>query len=337
MSTLNQTLERLYTDESGAYLTAASLHREAKKTIKNLTLQQVRDFLATRGSAQRFASAARTGKWAHMHPTDYQWEVDIMFTGSPTGIFLVAVDKTSRYIYLEPVRGRTEGDIITAMENIFERERRVPETLYSDRESAWTGAAWGNLMKKHGIKHIFTSTHAPLVERTIGILKQKHSQLRAARREAGEPLPRDIRASYRKLVEGINKHQEMAREDDATREELRDGAVEGQIPNRSSRLKVGDSVRIRLKTTKHSVAGRWSTGTHTITRKISSSGITTYTVNNKNYLGKDLQKISKGTIPTQPARSSGSSSAAPRTTQPPTRRAPSARTTRGKAAARLDL
>lgn len=76
------------------------------------------------------------------------------------GIF-IALDHFSKFPFLKPVKKFTADLVVKYLENDLFHTFGVPETVVSDNGSQFKSQVFNNLLKRYGIKHVYTAIHSP--------------------------------------------------------------------------------------------------------------------------------------------------------------------------------
>lgn len=74
---------------------------------------------------------------------------------------LVVLDKFSKFVFLHPLRKATAKEIVDYLEHQIFYLFGVPETVYSDNGVQYKSKEFTALVKRFGIKHLTSATHAP--------------------------------------------------------------------------------------------------------------------------------------------------------------------------------
>lgn len=74
---------------------------------------------------------------------------------------LVVLDKFSKFVWLHPIRKASAKEIITFIENQVFLVFGTPEKIYSDNGVQFRSKEFSKLLKKYGVCHVTSATHAP--------------------------------------------------------------------------------------------------------------------------------------------------------------------------------
>ena len=91
------------------------------------------------------------------------------------GYFAVFIDIFTRFLYTQAMKTLTGHEMVTVLENIFQRSQDQPHILRSDQGSEYVNREVGNFLKKEKVKHIdpFYETKANYAEIVIKMIKLK--------------------------------------------------------------------------------------------------------------------------------------------------------------------
>ena len=180
---MSKTLEHIYYNLSNphSFSSPKVLYKAAKTHLPNLTLKQVKSWLA----AQKTYVAHKQSR--HRFPRrkvitsgiDYQWEADLAILDSISRYnkgykyLLVLICSFSRYLFIVPTKKKTAAAIAKAFERIF--ANRSPRHIASDAGGEFLGPAVRDLFKKYNIKHFVLKGQpkCSIVERVIRTIKNK--------------------------------------------------------------------------------------------------------------------------------------------------------------------
>ena len=114
---------------------------------------------------------------------DQLWEADLMVMSSLKQqndgyeYILLIIDALSKFVWLEPLRNKTNVSVIEGLKNILKRAKgRIPFQVQSDSGKEFVGSAVQNFLKSKGIKFRFTRNpdiKASLAERVIRTIKER--------------------------------------------------------------------------------------------------------------------------------------------------------------------
>lgn len=80
---------------------------------------------------------------------------------------LCVIDTFSKYAWAMPLKNKTGEEVTTAMQKIFEKDKRIPKNLHTDQGKEFYNSKFQNLMKKYRINHYstYSKMKASIVER----------------------------------------------------------------------------------------------------------------------------------------------------------------------------
>ena len=169
-------LHKLYYDpkESTAFTSAENIYREAKNIDKNITRSIVQQWLqkqltATLHKPLRFNFPRNK---TIVVSIDDQWQADLCDMSRTakyndgTTFILTCIDCFSKYAWLEPLKRKTDDEIVEALKRILKSGRR-PKRLQTDKGTEFVNRKVQSLLKQNGIDFFTTNSEqkASIVER----------------------------------------------------------------------------------------------------------------------------------------------------------------------------
>ena len=159
-------LHKLYYDpkESTAFTSAENIYREAKNIDKNITRSIVQQWLqkqltATLHKPLRFNFPRNK---TIVVSIDDQWQADLCDMSRTakyndgTTFILTCIDCFSKYAWLEPLKRKTDDEIVEALKRILKSGRR-PKRLQTDKGTEFVNRKVQSLLKQNGIDFFTTN------------------------------------------------------------------------------------------------------------------------------------------------------------------------------------
>ena len=154
-------LFELYTslDTPGSFRTLNTFYEQARKKIKNLTLNEVRQFLESIPQKALFNKIRYNFK--HVKRVNfgihYQLSSDIMVLPQPWVVanggriryLLTTIDEFSKRAWVNPLMQKSAGEVAAVLEPIIRTE--APLRFSTDRGSEFRGAQVQNLLRRYGM------------------------------------------------------------------------------------------------------------------------------------------------------------------------------------------
>ena len=165
----------------GAFAGPEKLYRIVKQeNVYKISRNKIKQCLQDQDAFSLNRPLRRKFKRNRIVPTqcDAQWDMDLADVSNlekyNDGIkfLLVVIDLFSRYLWVQPLKGKTHQDILKGLQDIL-RQGRKPESARSDKGSEFVNRWVNKFMKGLDINH-FTSqnkTKANYAERVIRSLK----------------------------------------------------------------------------------------------------------------------------------------------------------------------
>ena len=180
---MGKVLEDIFYDLSHPYSFSSPqiLYKAAKKHLPDVTLKQVKDWLAS----QKTYVAHKQSR--HRFPRrkvitsgiDYQWEADLAVLDSISRYnsgfkyLLVLICSFSRFVFVIPTKKKTAAAIAKAFESVF--VTRSPRFIASDAGGEFLGKPVQDLFAKYNVQHFVLrgQPKCSIVERVIRTLKSR--------------------------------------------------------------------------------------------------------------------------------------------------------------------
>ena len=180
-------LEDIYTtpsEDGASYGSVYSLYQAAKKKgATNVTKDQVQKFLNTRDSYTKHRGYLKhfpmkkiiVGGPNQLHQADL---IDFQQYAPQNGgvrFLLVVLDVFSKFLWVEPLKDKTNVSVLEALKKIYPNYKAFPSTFTSDKGTEFTGKKIQDFFKENFVTYYNShgNTKAQFVERAIRSLKQK--------------------------------------------------------------------------------------------------------------------------------------------------------------------
>ena len=171
-----ETIRAVYEDKELGYGSLRDTYQQAVAKDAGITYASVKRFLdqcqhrQTQMRHRGFNSFISPGR-LHELEVDLIDLTNLAAKNEGFRFALVAIDNFTKLAHAVPVKGKTPGILVTAMEEVFAKIG-VPKQVYSDYEGAFVNVEWVSLMNTKHIKHIRTVSSAHGVERFNRTLKE---------------------------------------------------------------------------------------------------------------------------------------------------------------------
>lgn len=265
-------LRKYYYDPEYGTVGSEKLYHRVKD--KGITRKQVREFLDKQELYQVNKQPDSTGSFVPMYPLQ-EFQIDLIHIDNTdlnqASYGLCCIDIFSKKAYIELIKKKDETNVVTAMEVLI-KKMGTPEMVYCDEGSEFTSKAFKDLMEKYGIKIIYTTRHAPFVERfnrTIKNMMSKYLQMTDSK-TITNALPKLIKNYNTSFHSSIG----MAPNDVNANNQIEVWENINQHSKQKKREKIepGDKVRVLIKERAHDkkYKPRWSKEVYTVTKKSGS-------------------------------------------------------------------
>lgn len=178
-------LKKIYYDLKNpqGYSSISELFHVARKKKKNLTLEQVENFLSKQNvySLYKPVITKFPKRKTLAKKVDYLWQTDLMSLiplaryNNQNQYIMVVIDVLSRYAWAEPIKRKTGKEVVRAFKKILSKSKRKPLKIQSDKGGEYHNHEFKHFCLENGI--VFYSSHsdykASLAERLIRTLKSK--------------------------------------------------------------------------------------------------------------------------------------------------------------------
>jgi len=164
-----------------SYSSPQILYKAAKKHLPDLTLKEVKNWLAAQKAYVAHKQSRRRFPRRKVITSgiDYQWEADLAVLDSISRYnrgykyLLVLICSFSRYVFIVPTKKKTAAAIAKAFETIFVTQS--PRHVASDAGGEFLGKPVQDLFKKYNVKHFVLrgQPKCSIVERVIRTLKSR--------------------------------------------------------------------------------------------------------------------------------------------------------------------
>lgn len=289
---IEEIIKKSYFDPSTGYAGANKLYEKLKKEHKGITRKKIQEVLNKQEVVQ-LNKKEKSGSFVPNYPL-HEFQIDLIYIENTflnsARYALTCIDAFTKIAHVQLMKKRTEEDSVEAMEKTL-KVMGIPEMIYCDEGSEFTSNEFKNLMKKNGIKLIFSLGHAPMVERFNRTLKEMIDKyLQSSNSKTIVNILPKIVSNYNNSYHSTIKMTPNAVNDDNV------GEVWVNINEKATRVKrerleVGDNVRVKLKpkSNEKKYKPKWSKAIH----KIIEIKDNQYKVNGLNrwYLRANLMKI----------------------------------------------
>lgn len=184
MEKIHQLLNDIYLNPTNpsSFGSVDKLLRAGRKKIKNLTRQQVEDYLSGQDTYTLHRSVKRNFKRipTYADEVDSVWQMDTAdvrhLARFNDGIkyLLIIIDVISRFAFVVPLKNKSAGKVAESFRVILSKYKRSPRVVVSDPGLEFRGT-FTEYCKKSKILQILLRVEqkAPLAERFIRTLKEK--------------------------------------------------------------------------------------------------------------------------------------------------------------------
>ena len=164
-------LSKIYFDPAG-YGSINQTLKEAKAYDNTITYDYVKDWISRH--TERKTNLSGFNSFIASGPHE-EYQMDLMFftdlKDPDYSIALLVVDIFSKFTVVVPVKSKTIPDVAVAIEQAMKKMQGKPQTIYSDNEGAFVSNEIQKYFKDNGIRHLTTTSHAPVAERQIRTIK----------------------------------------------------------------------------------------------------------------------------------------------------------------------
>lgn len=174
-------IRQVYYDADTGFGSIAETYKDAKKVLSSITYNDVKDFLERQKSRQIKGYKGFNSYVANEPLQEIQCDIaDFTASGALNDGYryaFVAVDIFTKYLWAVPIKDKQPAESVRAMKEVL-NVIGTPKTLYHDNEGSWNSNVFIQLLNKHGIKQVITSTPPPFAERAVQTIKNMiHARL----------------------------------------------------------------------------------------------------------------------------------------------------------------
>ena len=182
---VEQTLRKIYFDPAhpATFGSAVQLHRSAKKRIRNLTLENVTNFLERqtvytmhRPVKRNFKRRKTIARYKdHILQMDLVSLQAIAKENSGYNYILTVIDILSCYAFAEPLKRKTGKEVTSSFKRILRKYKRKPTKVQTDDGREFYNEEFKTFLRENNIAHYSTSSDMKCawVERFNRMLKEK--------------------------------------------------------------------------------------------------------------------------------------------------------------------
>ena len=252
-------LQKLFYDPEISATSVRAMQRELKERGIKMKKGKIKNFIEDQELTQRLKTVNKK-KFNSFIPKGVldQVQIDLIFLknkflnkGFP--IMLSAIDTFSKFGLLVPMKNKTAGESVRAM-NIVLDTVGIPKTVYSDKGSEFINKQFVELMDDHNIELVFALNHASFVERFNRTMKERINKylLSTGTKTWIKALPLLVRGYNNTIHSATDMRPRVLHKVKEKRiiEKVRDRIFHrGTFKRKHSLIEIGDKVRIELKQT----------------------------------------------------------------------------------------
>lgn len=250
----DQTIERIYTDPAGFGSLKETL-KEANKIDPTITIKDIKEWIEK--NTHRRNNLPGYNSYIAPGPK-HEYQIDLFFMSDLKDedqqkfkVALCAIDSFTRFLTVIPLKSKGESDFLAGLMEAFKNLGGKPSVIYADQEPSWSGRYVQRYLKEENIKLITTLSHAPIVERAIGTIKNmlyKRLEFEPSKPWWGEVLQQVIFVyNYGRTHSTLEMTPNEARKptnEERVKRNLKKHATYGR---KYPEIKVGDLVRVFRK------------------------------------------------------------------------------------------
>lgn len=185
MANIQTVKEAYYNPESGAAFGGVDkLYKTVKQNIPGLTRKHVKEWLQSQETYTLHKPVQKrfTRNVYHVTNIDELYQADLVDLRSlrkhndNLSYILTVIDVFSKKAFVRPLKTKTSGEVADAFKDIFERERKVPGNIQTDKGGEFLGHQVQKLFRKHDINFYVAKNpdiKCSVIERFNRTLKSK--------------------------------------------------------------------------------------------------------------------------------------------------------------------
>lgn len=165
-------ISKVYYDPLG-YGSNTNTLKDARKIDSTITMQDVIDWKAK--NLDKTKSYRGYNSFIPKEPYD-QYQVDLFFMNDMEEpqdfkLALIMVDVFTKFTEVIPIKDKTDGSLLSALMEGFNKMGRIPKTVYSDNEPSLSSKYTKQYFDENNIQFLITRTHPAFAERQIRTVK----------------------------------------------------------------------------------------------------------------------------------------------------------------------
>jgi hypothetical protein len=173
-------IKRIYEDPENGYPGEARLYELVKD--EGISRKQVKEFLETRKTAQRFKKQKKI-PFIPIEAPDDSYQVDLAFytqyekKNDGYHVLLCIIEITSRKAFVIPLMNKARSEILHGMKLFFDKDNRKPVRIYTDPGSEWKSRELKKLLDEKQCMHVMYQSaehnNLGIVDRFIRTLRER--------------------------------------------------------------------------------------------------------------------------------------------------------------------
>ena len=290
-------LNKIYYDPShpASFSGAEKLFRFLrKKGNSDITRDQIKHWLDKQENNTLFTPVRRKFKRRKIITSgvDTEWAVDVAYVDNISEYnqnvkyLLFCIDVFSKYLFIEPLKGKSGADVVKALQSVFEKGR-IPVSIHVDKGKEFHNRSVGKLLKNQDIKLFSTENDdikSSICERVIRTIKNKLYKLFQSRQSyVYIDVLQDIVKSYNHTPHrgiGYKLPSEVTKENEELIWLRQMRSQNLNYPPSNFKFKIGQLVRLAYKRYKFNrdYHEKWTTELFKITHRIFKQNLPVYKV-----------------------------------------------------------
>ena len=252
-------IQDAYYDPETGYVGADRIYRHVRD--KGVTLAQVKEVLGQQKSQQQTVPNEMTTSFVPRYPSQ-SLQVDLIFLQdnrlNSASYGVVAVNPFTKQADIRLIKKKEASHVVPAMKKLLE-SLGTPDMLYTDEGAEFVSLAFKKLMDDRKIQHVFSLTHATMVERfnrTIKTMMSKY-QIGTGTKTISAVLPKLLKnynSTPHSALGGLAPNEVTESQENIEHAHL--SIYKSSRLRRKRRIRQGDMVLVRKKR-KGFVKGYW--------------------------------------------------------------------------------
>lgn len=157
-------IDKIYKDPKSGFLSSNKLYQKIKEQHPEITLKQVKEYLANSSTEQLHTQKRKPKEEAKIYGLIGQYQLDLTFLSQYKKqnkgyhIILVAVEINTRYAYALPIKSKSQDSLVDSLKSLINRmnaDKRKPTIFQTDNGTEFKNSKVSKLCEINDIKQVY--------------------------------------------------------------------------------------------------------------------------------------------------------------------------------------